>query len=301
MSDWHPELARRARWLPRYDVGPRLVRALRLVYAAWPAPRSDADVEARGIRLGGVRAWVFRPRASVGPLPALLWLHGGGYVLGTPQQDAARCRRLARELGIVVVAPHYRLAPDHPHPAALDDATAVLGAMADEGESLALRADRIAVLGVSAGGGLAAALAIRARDRGGPALVHQSLVYPMLDDRTAQRTGIDERRVRVWSHPSNVFAWRAYLGAGGVAVEAVPARAASLAGLPPAWIGVGTADLFHDEDVAYAERLRASGVPCTLEVVPGAYHGFDATTPRAPVSRAFLASRDRALREALTR
>lgn len=297
MGGWHPELARRARWLPRYDVGPRLVRATRWIYGAFPEARSDAQVEVRRADLGGVRAWVFRPRDRVGALPALLWLHGGGYVLGTPLQDAERCRRLARALGIVVVAPRYRLAPEHPHPAALDDAYAALVAMADPASGLGVRPDRIAVLGVSAGGGLAAALALRARDRGGPALVHQSLVYPMLDDRTAERTDLDERFVRVWTAGSNRFAWCAYLRDG--AEGAVPARATSLAGLPPAWIGVGTADLFHDEDVAYAERLRASGVPCTLELVPGAYHGFDATTPRAEVSRAFLASRDRALGAAL--
>ena len=299
MGGWHPELARRARWLPRYDVGPRLVRATRWIYGAFPAARSDARVEVRRASLAGVPSWIYRPRHRAGPLPALLWLHGGGYVLGTPLQDAARCRRLAHALGIVVVAPQYRLAPEHPHPAALDDAYATLVAMADPATGVGARADRIAVLGVSAGGGLAAALAIHTRDRDGPALVHQSLVYPMLDDRTAERTDLDERLVRVWTAGSNRFAWRAYLRDGSEG--AVPARAASLAGLPPAWIGVGTADLFHDEDVAYAERLRASGVPCTLEVVPGAYHGFDATTPRAEVSRAFLASRDRALREALAR
>lgn len=285
------------------DFGPRVVSTVRWLNARMPEPRSDAEVEVRASTLGGVRAWVYRPRGRAGDLPALVWLHGGGFVVGTPLQDAAKCRRIAHEHGIVVVAPFYRLAPDHPAPAALDDAYAVLVTLAEGASTLGVRPDRIAIGGMSAGGGLAAALALRTRDRRGPAPVLQLLVYPMLDDRTAVRTDLDERYVRVWSSASNRFAWRAYLGgepgSDAVTHEAAPSRAVSLEGLAPAWIGVGTADVFHDEDVAYAARLRTAGVACTLEVVEGAYHGFDEVSPSAPVVRAFHASAERALGAAL--
>ncbi|WP_312182041.1 alpha/beta hydrolase fold domain-containing protein, partial [Arthrobacter sp.] len=154
----------------------------------------------------------------------------------------------------------------------------------------------------SAGAGLAAALALLARDRGGIRPVFQLLVYPMLDDRTVLRE-VDERSLRLWNQRSNRFGWRSYVGpaAGSDGVPALAARARhpDLAGLPPAWIGVGTNDLFHDEDVAYAKRLADAGVECALEVVPGAYHGFEGREPRAQVSRDFVNSQLVALRRGL--
>ena len=148
---------------------------------------------------------------------------------------------------------------------------------------------RVAIGGASAGGGLAAALALLARDRGEIDLAAQLLVYPMLDDRTVERTDLDHPGHRLWNQSSNRFGWRAYLGDADPDV-AVPARRADLSGLPPAWIGVGTFDLFHDEDLAYAERLRVAGVPCEVLVVDGAFHGFDGIAPKADVSKSFFAS-----------
>ncbi len=299
MSGFHRELRFRAQLLPRFTLGPRLLRALRWANGRMPLFSGAPDVDARIASVGGVRACVFRPRGRTEALPVLVWFHGGGFVVGTPVQDAPACARLARDLGIAVVAPFYRLAPEHPFPAALDDAWALLSAIGEVGA----RADRIAIGGMSAGGGLAAQLALRVRDREGPKPVLQLLVYPMLDDRTVLRTDVDETHLRLWGVESNRFGWRSYLGAepGGsdTPAGAVPARAASLAGLPPAWIGVGTHDLFHDEDVAYARRLEAAGVPCALEVIEGAYHGFDAVSPGAPVTRRFRESREAVLREAL--
>ncbi|WP_164861578.1 alpha/beta hydrolase fold domain-containing protein, partial [Microbacterium sp. CPCC 204701] len=170
-------------------------------------------------------------------------------------------------------------------------------------DELGIDPARIAIGGASAGGGLAAALAQRLLDEGGTQPVFQLLVYPMLDDRTALRDDVDARHMRMWSPASNRFAWSAYLGADaeatGIRESVVPARRHDLSGLPPAWIGVGTLDLFHDEDVEYALRLREARVPCELTVVPGAFHGFDAVFRRAGVTREFHAEWVRALRAAL--
>ncbi len=163
-------------------------------------------------------------------------------------------------------------------------------------------AERIALVGDSAGGGLAAAVALLARDRGEIKPVVQVLSYPMLDDRTTDG-GVDPRRLRMWNRRSNRFGWDAYLGelAGAeVPTTAAPARAEDLSGLPATWIGVGTNDLFYAENAAWAQRLRDAGVPCELFVVPGAYHGFDVSEPRTEVSRDFLRARINALRTPLT-
>ena len=203
--------------------------------------------------------------ASANPAPALLWIHGGGYVMGTAKQDDRLCRRFARELGVTVAAVDYRLAPEHPYPAPLEDCYAALTWLA---ALPAVDPARVAIGGASAGGGLTAALALLARDRGEVTPTLQLLAYPMLDDRSA--SGPENPNYRLWSPKSNRFGWAAYLGNADPNI-AVPARHEDLSGLPPAWIGVGTNDLFHDEDLAYAERLTAAGVPCQVEVVPGAF------------------------------
>ena len=162
---------------------------------------------------------------------------------------------------------------------------------------------RIAIGGASAGAGLAAALTLLAKERGEIRPVLQLLSYPMLDDRTTARTDIDPRRLRIWSQHSNRFGWRAYLGPAtadsGVSPLAAPARYDDLSGLPPAWIGVGTNDLFHDEDVTYARRLQEAGVACTLRIVQGAYHNFDSMEPKTAISRGFVQAQITALDEAL--
>jgi acetyl esterase/lipase len=223
----------------------------------------------------------------------MLWVHGGGYLMGTAQQDDALCRRFTRELGITVAAVDYRLAPEHPYPAPLEDCYSALTWLAG---LPAVDPARLAIGGASAGGGLAAALALLARDRGDVTPVLQVLAYPMLDDRSG--AGPKNPNYRLWGPKSNRFGWGSYLGNADPQV-AVPARRDNLSGLPPAWIGVGTHDLFHDEDLTYAERLTAAGVPCHVEVVPGAFHGFDQVVPKAAVSRSFFASQCASLRTAL--
>ncbi|MCP2636489.1 alpha/beta hydrolase [Microbacterium sp. HD4P20] len=299
---FHPDL-RLARWLPLVSAGPRTLWMFRL---SPPGIRPVADMSVDTVPFAGPAGdmlyRVFRPVESTRPTPALLWIHGGGLILGTPEQDDASNLALARNLGITVLSAAYRLAPDHPAPAALDDLAAGFRQLVARADELGIDPTRIAIGGASAGGGLAAGLAQRLRDEGGTQPVFQLLVYPMLDDRTVLRDDIDQRHLRMWSAESNRYAWSAYLGtdagAPGIPSSFVPARREDLSGLPPAWIGVGTLDLFHDEDVAYARRLEEAGVLCELNVVPGAFHGFDAVFRNAGVTRAFHADWERVLRAA---
>jgi acetyl esterase/lipase len=292
---FHPDLTL-ARFLPRMLIGPRTFRLVRL---GTRLQRGARDVEVVEVA-AGVTARIHRPppgRRSSGA--GVLYVHGGGFVIGTAALGDPFCSRLAQHLQVVVAAVDYRLAPEHPYPTALEDAYAALRWLAEQPE---VDAGRIALVGDSAGGGLAAALALRTRDLGDIRPVLQVLSYPMLDDRTTDG-GVDPRVLRMWDQRSNRFGWDAYLGelAGGqVPATAAPARAEDLAGMPATWIGVGTHDLFHAEDVAWARRLEAAGVPCELLVVDGAYHGFDGVEPRAAVSRAFLRARLDALRDALS-
>ena len=249
-------------------------------------------------------AWSVRvhrpPEPATGPRPALLWIHGGGYVIGSASQDDDLCRLLARGLGLVVASVDYRLAPDHPFPAPLEDCHAALVWLAGLDE---VDADRVAIGGASAGGGLAAGLAIMARDRGVVSPALQLLTYPMLDDRTVLREDIDETGFRLWGNRSNHYGWASYLGAepgsDGLTAPAVPARCEDLSGLAPAWIGVGTLDLFLDEDLTYAERLRDAGVPCDVDVVDGGFHAFDRIAARSRVARGVCLAQARALKRAL--
>jgi acetyl esterase/lipase len=233
-----------------------------------------------------VRVLVTTPVERDAAAPGLLWIHGGGMVVGTPEFEAAGSGRAARELGAVVVSPDYRLAPEHEFPAGLDDCMTALRWMRSHADELGIDPDRIAVVGASAGGGLSAAIAQRSYDEGIP-LRAQGLVYPMLDDRTVLREDNAGRGRFGWTPASNRFGWTAYLGReprmSDAPEYAAPARRTDLTGLPPAWIGVGDLDLFYDEDVDYAERLRGSGVACELVTVLGMYHGADGVTPKAPV------------------
>ena len=225
-----------------------------------------------------VRVLITTPTEGQAPRAGVLWIHGGGYIVGSPQMEQSATARLARDLGVVTVSPDYRLAPEHPFPAALDDCMATLRWMRANADELGIDPDRIAVMGASAGGGLSAAVAQCSHDQGIP-LRAQVLVYPMLDDRTVLRQEHAGRGRFMWTPSSNRFGWTSYLGHAPRTSDApqysAPARRADLAGLPPAWIGVGELDLFYEEDVDYAEKLKASGVPCTLVTVPGMYHGAD--------------------------
>ena len=239
---------------------------------------------------------IYRPRLQRSN-GALLWIHGGGYIIGNAAIDDALCGEIASNLGIVVVSADYRLAPRHRYPAALDDCHAVWLALLSEADALGVDPQRIVIGGMSAGGGLAAALVQRIIDEERARPIGQLLFAPMLDDRTAARRELDAAAHPVWDNGLNHLGWKSYLGkAPGVSEMpryAVPARRADLSGLPPAWIGVGSIELFHDEDVDYASRLEAAGVPVSLEVVSGAPHGFEAWARDTPTGRAHI---DKAIR-----
>lgn len=235
--------------------------------------------------------------------PALLHIHGGGFILGDAESQIPRLQMVARDQDCVVVTVDYRLAPEVAFPGSLQDNYAALRWLHGAAQELGVDPDRIAVMGESAGGGHAAMLAIAARDRGEFPLVAQILIYPMLDDRTASTRAVPAHIGQfIWTRGSNRFGWSSLLGApaGSLRVPAgsVPARIASLVGLPPTFIGVGSIDLFVEEDMQYAQRLVAAGVPTELLVIPGGYHAFDLIVPTAPQSRFFLEAWSGALRRA---
>jgi acetyl esterase/lipase len=288
-----------ARFLPRSLGRPWLLRLPRAFEGPLTRLRRDPRISLE--RAGSVPIRLHHPAEDApDPSPAVLWMHGGGFIGGSAGQDDALCRRMADELGARVASVDYRLAPEHCFPAPLEDCHDALLWLASRKD---VDPARIAIAGASAGGGLAAQLALLARERGQVRPAMQGLVYPMLDDRTVLRTGLDERHFRLWNNRSNRLGWSAYLGRepgrSGVDAIAAPARQEDLSGLPPAWIGVGSLDLFHDEDVAYADRLSEAGVPCELMVVEGVFHGFDAVLPAAAASRRFHAALLAALAGAL--
>jgi acetyl esterase/lipase len=237
---------------------------------------------------------------------ALAYIHGGGMVLMSVDDTDFHCKRIVRDVGCLVVSVEYRLAPEHPYPAALHDCYAALAWLHDHAGDLGVDRGRIGVGGLSAGGGLAAGVALLARDRGEVPLCFQWLVYPMLDDRNETPSSHEITDPNVWNRASNEAAWAAYLGAragGAVPLHAAPARAGvdDLRGLPPAYVDVGELDLFRDEDIAYAQRLLQAGVPTELHVTPGAFHASEMYGPDADTSRRIERARTEALRRALGR
>lgn len=223
-----------------------------------------------------------------GPHPCLLWFHGGGYVIGTATMDADRLQRWAAQLGYVAISVEYRLAPEHPFPAAHDDAMAAMRWVRSSADVLDIEPDRIVVGGASAGGGIAAATVLAARDED-LTVAGQLLFYPMLDDR--QQTPSSQWDAPVWSPAANQYGWRSYLDGlyeGKVPPYAAPARRSQFGGLPPSLLIVGGADGFFDENMDYAAKLTRAGIPTELRVYAGAPHGFDLMAPEASASRAAL-------------
>jgi len=247
----------------------------------------------------------YRPAHAQGPLPGLFWIHGGGMVAGSVAEDELYCANLAKSTGLVVVSVEYRLAPEHPFPAALDDAyQGLLWTVAHAG-LLGVDPDRLAIGGASAGGGIAAGTVLRARDEKGPVLQFQYLAYPMLDDRDHTPSNYEFSGIPSWNRERNTLAWAWLLGpehgTDRVSEYAAPARATDLSGLPPALIQVGELDLFRDENFDYAARLLRAGVSTEFQVYAGVYHGADGLVPDADVSVRFLRDRDEALLRAMAR
>ncbi len=235
-----------------------------------------------------IRLKIYKPVALGPGAPAFFWIHGGGMVMGDVEQDNVRCAKIAKGTGALVASVDYRLAPEHPFPAPLEDCYAGLKGLVSLADEFQLDLAHLAIGGGSAGGGLAAGLALLARDKGEVAVCFQLLMYPMLDDRNVTASSHEILDERVWNRASNLAGWNAYLagkaGSDDVSPYAAPARATDLAGLPPAYINVGELDLFLDEDIAYARALTAAGTPVELHVYPGAYHGSTSALPSSSLS-----------------
>jgi acetyl esterase/lipase len=308
-SKIHPELQQVAKKSPKFVFGIRNLWLLNLLMSLAPVPKTPKDILIENIFIPGkddrtkIRLRIYKPKSITAPIPVLIWLHGGGYVMGNPEMDDRSCTQYVRKVGLSVISVDYRYAPKHPFPTGLEDSYSALKWVASHSEQLGVDAKRIAIGGASAGGGLAAALAQLAHDRRGIEPVFQMLVYPMLDDRTVLRTDIDDSNNFTWTQKSNQFGWESYLGkkcgADDVPAYSVPARRDDLSGLPPTWIGVGTLDIFHDEDVAYAQRLKECGIECEVEIVPDAFHGFDVFDPQIPIVQSFHRSQIAALKKYL--
>lgn len=268
-----------------------------------PAGLATEDLEVPGPEgAPAVPVRVYRgTRTPLSGAAALLWIHGGGMVMGDLAQADGYCIDVADALGVVVVSVDYRVAPEHPFPAPLEDCYAALRWLAASAGTLGVDAERIAIGGSSAGAGLAAGLALLARDRGEVAVCHQHLIYPMLDDRNITASSHAIVDPRVWNRTSNLAGWDAYLagraGSDEVSPYAAPARATTLEGLPPAYICVGTLDLFMDEDIEYARRLVAAGVRTEFHLYPGVFHAAPTYIPQAAISRQWADDQ----REALAR
>jgi acetyl esterase/lipase len=246
---------------------------------------------------------ICRPSAA-GAVPALYCTHGGGMISGTARDSLGDVLDLAEQVGAAVVSVEYRLAPETPHPGPAEDCYAGLLWTVENAHALGIDEEQIVLVGGSAGGGIAAALALLSRDRGGPSLAGQLLMCPMLDDRNDSPSVHQMAELPMWNRQANEVGWTALLGddRGGADVSpyAAPARATDLSGLPPTYIDVGSADSFRSEDVDYANRIWLAGGVAELHVWPGGYHGFDAIVPTAGISKAAVASRANWLHRLLT-
>jgi acetyl esterase/lipase len=294
-----PDLQRLARTLPRgadHDVPDAeypLYRAATMATLAATVPAPDPAVTEEDHVVPGppggppVRVRLYMPAGLRAPSPALFWIHGGSFSLGSIEADDVRCRRYAKDARCVVVSVGYRLAPEHPYPAGLEDCWAALSLCAKAADDLGIDPARLAIGGCDAGGALAAACALRARDRSGPALCFQLLVYPALDDRleTPSSTGMTDPPLG--TRGGAVAMWRRYLQSvvGDAPPDAAPGRATDLRGLPPTYILAAQYDVFRDENVEFAHRLQSADVPTELHVFPGAFHGFESLAFKCDVIR----------------
>ena len=255
-----------------------------------PGPEGAPDVTVR----------VYRPVGSSGELPGIYYIHGGGMVLGDIKGENAGAELLCDQVGAVVVSVEYRLAPEHPHPAPVEDCYAGLEWLAKNVSELGIDPERIAIYGGSAGGGLTIATALLARDRGGPQLSFMMPIYPMIDDRNETPSSQEITDIGIWDRAGNIEAWAWYLSGQEADQYAAPARAIDLSGLPPTFIDVGTVDLFRDEDISFAQRLMQAGVPVEMHVHPGSYHAAETFAADAALSQRTWALRIDALKRALT-
>lgn len=282
----------------------KTLTSIRAVTALEPEPLRTIPVERKSVRRangGEVAVFVINARAGEAR-PGILHMHGGGFVLGSAAAEVPKLQRLSDALDCVIVSAEYRLAPETSYLGSVEDNYLALSWMHKAAPILGLDPERIALMGESAGGGHAALLALIARDRADVPVLFQSLIYPALDDRTALRSAGEQEGPFGWIAALCRFGWHSFLGPpqGEVATSSpgVPARIENLAGLPPAFIGVGSVDLFLEENIEYGRRLIRAGVPTEILVVPGAFHGFDEFAEDTALAQRFTAAKIESLRRA---
>ncbi|WP_296675635.1 alpha/beta hydrolase [Novosphingobium sp.] len=302
-----PDLLPGLEMFPGFEFTQATLEPIRAAMAAariaQPAQPLEAQVRIIAGPAGPLEVYWFDPHPGHSGRAALLHIHGGGMVIGSVRNMQAGPSTLAANLGIPVASVEYRLAPETPFPGPQEDCLAALSWLAENAADLGIDPDRIAICGESAGGGLAAAVALMARDKGGPKLAAQILTYPMLDHRTGSADCHYSNRTTgefIWTRASNQFGWEALRGTYEPTdyrkAWFSPSLADDLDGLPPTWIGIGALDLFLDEDIEYARRLASAGVEIEFHCYPGAYHGFN-MFPQASPTRAY----HRDLSNAITR
>ncbi len=292
-----PQLLEILKQMPSLETSAATLTEMREAMIGWKLSAPDAPEirsEEHFIDAGDgrqVRVIVYRPENKA-PTGALLWIHGGGMVMGVPEMNDAPNRYIAQQASCVVVAVAYRLAPEEPYPAGLEDCYAALRWIHAEADTLGVPRERIAVAGESGGGALSAGLCLLTRDRGKTPLSAQFLMFPMLDDRTGtsgEPTPMPFSGEFVWDRASNGFCWNAVLGerpvGADVPVYASPGRVEVLAGVPATFISVGDVDLFIGENLRFAQRLIRDGVPTELHIYPGASHGFTAWGAQTEIAR----------------
>lgn len=277
-----------------------------MLLASTPVIHESVSIEDRFIPgpEGGpdIRIRIYGPAVRNEILPGTLWIHGGGYVVGNPEMNDDLCSLFVTEAQCVVVSVDYRLAPENPFPAPLEDCYTALEWFAEHAADLGVDASRLAVAGNSAGGGLTAAVSLLARDRQGPSLIFQMPLYPMIDDRNTTPSShaiVDER---IWNRELNLKGWAMYLGEdhrGEVSPYAAVSRATDLSGLPPTYTCVGELEPFRDETIDYIARLSRAGVPTEFHLYPGSFHGFEIVVPQAEISKRAKAQYVDALKRAL--
>ncbi|MBT8342720.1 MAG: alpha/beta hydrolase [Desulfatitalea sp.] len=264
---------------------------------------TTSDHDAPGKDGPSVKVRIYQPEKRNATLPALLWIHGGGWILGDIHTEDLRAKSLSSDLNCVVASVEYRLAPEHPFPAALEDCYAALRWLANSAEQFGVNAERIAVGGESAGGNLAAGLCLMARDRAEVRICYQFLNGPPLDDMGMESSELSDMESPVLTRAQGMTAWRSYLhqkpGSEDISAYAAPVRAANLSGLPPTCISIGARDLLCIENLVYAQRLIKAGVSTELHVYAESFHGFDMFAPQADASKRCLAEYKHLLYRAL--
>lgn len=290
----NPELLAGLEMFQDLDLRPEYLQAIREGSAQMRPPTviddslSITDEIIAGTDANPLPLRIYRPKSTTEALPALLWIHGGGYILGSIDDNDDLCMRFVKDANCVVVSVDYRLAPEHPYPAPIEDCYSALKWIADNAEAINIDPHRIGVAGASAGGGLTAALTLLARDRQYPSICFQMPLYPMIDDQNQTPSTNEIKEGFVWNQKTNEAGWKMYLGeiygTENIPAYAAPARAEDYRNLPYTYTCVGQLDPFRDETLTYVTKLAQAGVDVEFHLYPGAYHGFEAINPNADVS-----------------